>query len=210
MKDRYDLENANSPEGKVKKGKRARKKKNALLLSILVIVIALVSAVTIAFIVTHTDKKENSFKAGSVATDVVEKFENNVKKDVSIKNTGNTSGYIRAQIVVSWALDSGNVYASSPVEGSDYTITYTADSSWKQGADGFWYYTKPVDAGDNTDDLIEKAEKVEGANAPDGYNLSIDIIASSVQATPTGAVTSSWSTGVSGVSEDGILSIIES
>ena len=208
MSERYDLDKMNSPEKKTGRSKAARRKKTALLVAVLAIAVATISAVTIAFITTNTDTVTNTFKAGSVSTTVTETFENNIKTDVSIQNTGNTSAYIRAQVLINWASEDGRIYATAPVLDTDYTITYTSDTSWQKGSDGFWYYTKPVAAGANTSDLIEEAKMVEDATAPDGYSLSVEIIASSIQSSPTTAVTSSWTSGVSSVAGDGTLSII--
>ena len=211
MKERYDLEKMNSPEEKKSDKRKAKgklRRKSVSFLVILVIAVIAASSATIAFIVDKTAPATNVFTKGSVTNTVIETFEDNVKNDVSIKNTGNTTAYIRAEVLVNYVSDDGNIYAVSPTENVDYTIIYTTDTSWKKGTDGFWYYIKPVAANENTSVLINEAKASDGALLPDGYSLSVEIIASSIQASPASAVTSSWSSGVNGVSDDGTLSII--
>jgi hypothetical protein len=60
--------------------------------------------------------------------------------------------------------------------------------------DGFYYYTEPVFSAGKTDVLI--SEFSETSEAPEGYVLSISIIASAVQAEPKNAVTELWGISV--------------
>ena len=40
--------------------------------------------------------------------------------------------------------------------------------------------------------LIKECKKVDGVTPPDGYDLSVEIIASGIQSTPDGAVKEAW------------------
>ena len=179
------------------------KKKVSLLLVSLVLIAAIAVGSTVAFIATSTESITNTFNPANVTIDIEEKFKDGVKTDVKVKNTGNTDAFIRAKIVVTWKDANGNVSATKPVLGTDYTMTLN-EADWFQGTDGFYYCNKSVAPnGGSTPTLIEKCEKTESANQPEGYDLSVEIIASGIQSTPDGAVTDAWK-AVS-VASDGTL-----
>ena len=168
------------------------KKKVSLLLVSLVLIAAIAVGSTVAFIATSTEPITNIFNPANVTIDIDEKIENGVKTDVQVKNTGNTDAFIRAKIVVTWKDADGNVSATKPVEGTDYTMTLNA-TEWFRGSDGFYYCKTSVapDAPNNlTPVLIEKCEKT--GTPPDGYDLSVEIIASGIQSTPDSAVKEAW------------------
>lgn len=157
--------------------KRKLLKPSILMLALIVMTVCVVGS-SLAYLVADTTAVVNTFTPGSVSSEVKETFENGTKKDVTIKNTGNTDAYIRAMVVITWKDTSGNVYgASQPVAGTDYTISY--GTGWTLGSDGFWYYNEVVAAGESTAVLIESCEYT--ANAPDGYTLSVEIIADAIQ-----------------------------
>ena len=168
------------------------KKKVSLLLVSLVLIAAIAVGSTVAFIATSTEPITNIFNPANVTIDIDEKFEKGVKTDVQVKNTGSTDAFIRAKIVVTWKDANGNVSATKPVEGTDYTMTLsTAD--WFLGSDGFYYCRKSVAPnGGSTPVLITACKKVDGVTPPDGYDLSVEIIASGIQSTPDGAVKEAW------------------
>ena len=172
---------------------------------------------TLAYIFTMTDPVENTFTPSKVSCAVVENNnpdENradivpnvSIKTNVQIKNTGDTDAYIRVAVVVNWmSTDGTKVWASKPVENTDYTIRYAENTGWEKGSDGYWYYTKPVpptEGSNLTDILINEAKVLEPAPL-DGYYLSIEIVASALQAKPASVVTSQW--GVT-VANDGSIS----
>ena len=156
---------------------------------------------TLAYVFMDTDPVENKFTPSKVTTAVVEngkEYTNNdvsvtEKRDVKIKNTGDTAAYIRAAIVVTWKKADGTVYAMKPQVGTDYNITI--GSNWTE-KDGYYYYAVPVPAVDDasttdvdetlTDALITSCTPA-GNNAPDGYKLSVEIVASGIQSTGMGA-----------------------
>lgn len=174
---------------------------------------------TLAYIFTKTEPVENKFDPSKVSCAVVENGNDPVssgnvpvssKTNVQIKNTGDTDAYIRVAVVVNWmSADGTRVWATKPVEGTEYTISYATNTGWVKGSDGYWYYTKsvPPTGGSNlTGILIEMAtQKIDGPKGTDGtqYHLSIEIVASAIQAKPTSVVTSQW--GVT-VANDGTIS----
>ncbi len=165
------------------------KKKVSLLLVSLVLIAAIAVGSTVAFIATSTESITNTFNPAKVTIDIEEKFKDGVKTDVQVKNTGNTDAFIRAKIVVTWKDTNGNVSATKPVEDTDYTMTLN-EADWFQGTDGFYYCKTSVAPNGFTPVLIEKCEKTR--TPPDGYDLSVEIIASGIQSTPDGAVKEAW------------------
>ena len=167
------------------------KKKVSLLLVSLVLIAAIAVGSTVAFIATSTEPITNIFNPANVTIDIDEKFENGVKTDVQVKNTGNTDAFIRAKIVVTWKDANGNVSATKPVEGTDYTMTLN-ETNWFRGSDGFYYCKTSVAPKGSTPALITACKKADGVTPPDGYDLSVEIIASGIQSTPDSAVKEAW------------------
>ncbi len=171
---------------------------------------------TLAYIIASTGAVQNIFEPSYVACGVVENGADpvangnvntgSVKNNVQIQNTGDTDAYIRVAVVVNWmSTDGTKVWASKPVENTDYTIRYAENTGWEKGSDGYWYYTKPVPPteGSNLTDILINEAKVLKPAPLDGYYLSIEIVASALQAKPASVVTSQW--GVT-VANDGSIS----
>ena len=154
------------------------KKKSLLLVAGIVLMLTIAIGGTIAYIVTNTDSVVNTFTPGDVPIEIDEKTEGGVKSDVTIKNTGTVPAYIRAKIIVTWKNAQGEV-SGTPVQASDYSmIINTAD--WTKAADGFYYYKESVEATGKTTNLIESCTR--SVTPPDDYDLSVEIIAESIQA----------------------------
>ena len=151
---------------------------------------------TIAFVVTHTSEIRNTFTESVVKCEVDETFKDNVKSNVSIKNTGDTTAYIRAFVNVTWMNESGQVASVSP-KSTDYMIEYST-SGWLKGSDGYYYYSLPVQPNDKTAVLINSCRLLETASAPDGYYLSVEIVCSAIQSTPVSVVSNIWHVQLSG------------
>ena len=151
---------------------------------------------TIAFVVTHTSEIRNTFTESVVKCEVDETFKDNVKSNVSIKNTGDTTAYIRAFVNVTWMNESGQVASVSP-KSTDYMIEYST-SGWLKGSDGYYYYSSPVQPNDKTAVLINSCRLLETASAPDGYYLSVEIVCSAIQSTPVSVVSDIWHVQLSG------------
>ncbi|MBQ4627780.1 MAG: hypothetical protein IJB44_01745 [Clostridia bacterium] len=192
-----------------------------------VLLLTVAVGTTLAYIVTSTDPVKNIFTSSKVATAVIEngsttENDNDVvsvetKSNVKIKNTGDTESYIRAAVVVTWKAENGNVWAQTPVLDTDYSITYASDTNWIQGSDGFHYYTKPVnpskpseptDGSNYTNVLISDARQLKtGPVGSDGtqYYLSIEIVASGIQSTPSKVFNEQWDKSGLYVGTDGNL-----
>lgn len=170
-----------------KSKKTFSKKKLILTIVPLALVLLVAVGVTVAYLVDKANPVENVFEPGYVTTEVNETFVNNQKTDVTIKNTGNVDAYIRAAVVINWKDSDGNILAAVP-DGGSYTVTgaynttasgSTIPDTWFKGSDDYYYYTSRVAPGGNTTgNLIDEAT----ATIPEGYQLSIEILSSGVQA----------------------------
>lgn len=173
-----------------------RPKRLATLLVSLLLVLGVAVGGTVAFLSTRTDSKVNTFTPSEVTCAVTETFENNVKSQVAVKNTGDTTAFIRAAINVTWMSnqDAANqtVSAKVPVKDTDYSITFAKNTNWIQGADGYYYYKLPVAPQGSTGVLIEECKLQNNASVPDGYHLSVEIVASAIQSAPDSVVQSMW------------------
>ncbi|MBE6690077.1 MAG: hypothetical protein E7590_02180 [Ruminococcaceae bacterium] len=170
--------------------------KKAVVLLALTIVLALgVVGSTMALIITKTNSVTNTFQPASISSATAQSV---------VGNMGDAPSFARIAVVVNWVATDGTVYAVAPVVGTDYSITYDT-ANWKQGADGFWYYTKalqnlPDDVDINADDFDETpyvttsliTNCTQLVAAPDGYSLKVEIIASTIQAEPETVVEEQW------------------
>ena len=182
--------------------------KKLVIITATVLLLAVAVGTTLAFVFTKTDPVENTFTPSKVACAVVEDINDtetskevvsgspqNIeiakKSNVKIKNTGDTDAYIRVAVVVTWKnAENGNVYALKPAEGADYTMTLDLANGWVKGADGYYYYKDAVNPNALTNVLITNAtQSVTGPVGTDGtqYYLSIEIVASAIQANGMGA-----------------------
>lgn len=144
-------------------------KNNKTIFLVLVCVILIIASIgiTSALVLTKSEPKENTYIPGNISCEVQENY--------SIKNTGNTEAYIRADVIVNWVDSNGNIYAIIP----EYTITLGTD--WEKSTqDGYYYYTKQVNAQESTTEII--SEITNTSEAPEGYSLSVTILAEAIQA----------------------------
>lgn len=161
-------------------------RKTALILS-LCLIFALAVGTTFALLKASTAPVENTFTAAKSGTDIVEKLDGSQKKSIIVKNTGTAVSYVRVKLVMNWVDDNGNVSAE-PVN-----ITPSITDDWfEQG--GIYYYKMPVAAKGETTNLLKTPITQDAA--PEGYHLEVTVLAESIQAAPSKAVTDSWGVGV--------------
>lgn len=183
--------------GKYKHRKRRlRWNRSFVLMASVVVLLAGAVGGSLAYLTTNTADVVNTFTPGEVPPTIEETFDGQTKENVKVTNTGNVEAYIRAAVVVNWVDDKENI-VSNP-EGHEYEIVW-AKTGWVDGGDGYFYYTKPVAAGDSTGELIGSAYPTAGTQ----YKLQIEIMAQSIQSVPTSVVTEKW--GVT-VAADGTIS----
>ena len=170
-------------------GKRVMKTKQPVALVALLVLLCCTVAGTLAYLVDSTDPVTNTFTPAHVSTAVDETFENGVKSDVKIQNTGDIPAYIRAAVIINWADGDGNVSAT-PVKTTDYTIKWTKEGWVEHG--GYYYYTAPVAVGALTGQLFTGCELAKGVTPPEGYSLQVTILADGIQSEPADAVIQAW------------------
>lgn len=165
-----------------------RWKRSGILLAAVIVLLAGAVGGTWAFLVAQSEPVENNFTYAHVRCTIDEKFDGTTKSNVQIQNTGDIPAYIRARIVVTWKNVSGNVSSTVPVKNTDYTIAFNT-TDWTQQGD-YWYCNTAVDATKFTPVLITECKKT--GTAPDGYDLSVEILADAIQSEPASAVTEAW------------------
>ncbi len=161
-------------------------RKAALILS-LCLIFALAVGTTLALLKANTDPVTNTFTAATSGIDIIEKTDNGVKSEVTVKNTGTATSYVRAKLVLNWVDDTtGNIVSG----GTLPTVALNSDNSWFLGSDGIYYYTKPVAPQGLTTNLLK--DPIEQKNAPEGCHLEVTVLAESIQAAPDAAVEGAW------------------
>ena len=138
----------------------------------IVLAVSLAVAGSLAFLNTKTDVVDNQFEEAYVTCRV------NRSGDVfDVTNTGNIKAYIRTAIVVNWMDEDGNVRGLGPTD-SDVCIQLNT-TDWYL-SNGYYYYVRPVESNQDTNNLIT-AITVTGT-VPDGYRLSVEVVAEAIQA----------------------------
>lgn len=163
-------------------------RKTALILS-LCLIFALAVGTTFALLKANTDPVTNTFTAAKSGTDIVEELDGNQKKSIVVKNTGTAVSYVRVKLVMNWVDENGSVSAT-PVN-----ITPSITDNWFE-KDGIYYYKMPVAANNGETTNLLKTPITEPADKPDGCHLEVTVLAESIQAAPSKAVTESWGVGV--------------
>lgn len=188
----------------LKKHRPGRAKALLLIASLAVLLTATVGS-TAAWLVSKPAAVENDFVPGKVACQVLEDFGaesgTSVKRNVRVKNIGNTDAYIRVLLVFTWKDEDGNIFSNKPQEGEDYQIVMDDLTNWimqKSDAGVYFYYKKPVAPDAETSKLIDSLRQIAGVTGPENgkYKLSVDILADAVQADPPQAVKDSWGVDV--------------
>lgn len=164
-----------------------RWKRSGILLAAVIVLLAGAVGGTWAFLVAQSEPVQNNFTYAHVRCTIDETFDGTTKSDVKIQNTGDIPAYIRARIVVTWKDASGSVSAV-PVKNTDYTIAFN-ETDWTQQGD-YWYCKTAVNPNGFTPELISECKKT--GTAPDGYDLSVEILADAIQSEPASAVTEAW------------------
>lgn len=167
-------------------------RKAALILS-LCLIFALAVGTTVALLKANTAPVTNTFKAATSETDIKVVDENDQKTSIKVENIGTATSYVRVKLVMNWVDGNGKVVSGDNLPN----VTLNSDNSWFPGSDGIYYYKMPVAANNGeTTNLLQMpiTEPTEGK--PDGCHLEVTVLAESIQAAPSTAVTESWHVGV--------------
>lgn len=166
-------------------------RKTALILS-LCLIFALAVGTTFALLKANTDPVTNTFTAAKSGTHIDEKLDGNQKTSIKVQNTGTAVSYVRVKLVMNWVDDT----TRNIVSGDNLpNVTLNSDNSWFLGSDGIYYYQMPVAAGGETTNLLQ-TPITQPEDAPAGCHLEVTVLAESIQAAPSKAVTESWGVGV--------------
>ena len=161
--------------GKYEK-KVAKNRKSGSLVLILCLALLINCAIggTLAYIVTRSEKVENTFERVSVASSVVS--DGDVMK---VKNEGDVDAYVRAAIVVNWMDNAGDVRGIAPT-ANEYTLSVNTDDWYYDSGLDVYYYKVPVASLQTTEPLVESIAVT--ASVPGGYQLSVEVVAEAIQA----------------------------
>lgn len=173
--------------------------------------LALATAVTVggtlAWLTAHTNSVTNTFTMGDVKPEVTENFDEETKSDIKVTNNGSVEAYVRVALVFTWRdgatagqnPENTGTIVGEPVTTADYTFDMGSD--WLKGSDGYYYYKYPVKP--NTNEAPQEPSKgsqtsslgtikVANNEKSQKYNLDVQVLADSIQAAPTTAVTTTW------------------
>ena len=168
-------------------GRRLGFGRQVLLLAALAVIAMGVVGGTVAYLVTKTDPVVNTFTPGVVSCKIDETFDGTTKSNVYVTNTGNTNAYIRAAIIVTWMDAAGNIAATVPAKGTDYTLELN-ETDWVEH-DGYYYYKGSVAPNALTEKLIKTCTDLRSNG---DYTLCVEILADAIQSSPDSAVTQAW------------------
>lgn len=182
--------------GKKTESFRMRLKKNILLSALAAVFFAAgMTGGTVAWMIAGTDEVVNTFKPVEVTDEIEEVFNNQIKENVKISNTGDIATYVRVVLVPAWVDADGNIAAQKPDEG-DYEIDMNEADWFSVTTDGitFWYCRTKVEADAESPVLIKSCRPIDSENGMDGKPLHflIKVISSSIQAEPDRAVNEAW------------------
>ena len=175
-------------------------RKAALILS-LCLIFALAVGTTVALLKANTAPVTNTFTAAKSKITIEETTDNGIKSEIYVKNEGTATSYVRVKLVMNWVSKDGKTISGAPV---NIDVNYDTTKWFEQ--DGIYYYKTPVapvgaKPSNVTSNLLKTPiEQPEGA--PDGYHLEVTVLAESIQAAPSKAVTDSWHVGVDSVTSE--------
>ena len=161
-------------------------RKAALILS-LCLIFARAVGTTLAYLKANTSPVTNTFTAATSEIKIDENVENGEKSSIQVENIGTATSYVRVKLVMNWVDGNGKVVSGNNLP----KVTLKEGSDWFLGTDGIYYYTKPVAPTGQTSNLLD-GNPITQPNAPEGCHLEVTVLAESIQAAPSKAVTDSW------------------
>ena len=170
-------------------------RKTALILS-LCLIFALAVGTTVALLKANTAPVTNTFTAAKSDITIEETTDNGSKSEIRVKNEGTATSYVRVKLVMNWVSDDDSkTISATPV---NISVNYDKTNWFEQ--DGIYYYKTPVGPKDSDNNMTANllkdpiTEPTDGK--PAGCHLEVTVLAESIQAAPSKAVTESWHVGV--------------
>ena len=157
-----------------------RTAKSSALIIALALILVLAVGGTVAYIFTHTGPVINTFTPADAKITVDEQTSDNQKTSITVVN--NSTGvpvYIRVALVANLIDKDENVTGAASVP------TFTLGDNWKEGSDGYYYYTKAVPVGGSTGNLLQTPMTLS-------ENMQVVVLADAIQAMPKQAVIDAW------------------
>ena len=171
--------------GTASKTKLRKVSKGMIALIAVIVILAAAAGGTIAYLTTGTGTAENAFTFATVTGEIDETVDENYKKSIKAVNTSEVPVYARINLV-SYKTDSeGNQAAgeaSIDMDGAQLNPDWVLNE-----ADGYYYCTEPIAAGESSDllagDEVHPGIKLESYE--DGTVQAIDVLAQFIQADGT-------------------------
>ena len=161
-------------------------KRSLVLVVSLLVMMLVVAGGTLAWL-TANASVSNTFTPAHVSCEVVEKFENNIKSDVTVKNTSDVPAYLRVKLVTYRVND-----ADQHIGGTAEIPNFEPGEGWVKHGD-YYYYTKPVAPDQMPEtDLADKMELRGTYQDADGGKQVIEVMAEAIQSLPEKAVGEAW------------------
>ena len=179
-----------SPRNK-RKSHRKISKAGIILLSFLLLLTLSIGG-TIAYLVANEEPVTNTFTPSSVTCQVTEAFDGTIKSNVNVKNTGDTTAYIRVNLVTYRVNEAGQ-----HIGGTATIPTFTLGENWVK-YDNYYYYTMPVEPDEKPAvPLISSITLTGSYTDADGGKQVIEVIAEAIQSSPASAVGQAWGVSIS-------------
>ena len=172
--------------------KHTRRGRQAALVAALALILVFSVGATTAFLLTQTSPVTNTFTPSHVSCSVTESFENNVKSQVNVENTGDTEAYIRVKLVTYRVNEQGQ-----HIGGTAAVPQFTPGENWVKNGE-YYYYTLPVQPNQKpAADLISSITLTGSYADADGGHQAIDVMAEAIQSSPDKAVNEAWGVSIS-------------
>lgn len=146
----------------------------------LIIILTFVVGGTLMFLTTQSQSVVNTFTASKVASEIEEVFENNIKTEIKVKNTGNIPAYIRVKLVTY------RVDGDKPIAGEATIPEFELGDNWLKAKDQdhVYYYKIPVPGDRETENLIKNVSEIALKEYTDAYGGKqvIEVLAEAIQA----------------------------
>ncbi len=178
--------------GKFSRRRKSRKRLTTMVVSLLLMATMAIGG-TAAYFLVHTEPVENTFTPSEVDCKVEETFENNVKTNVNVTNTGNIKAYLRVKLVTYRVNKDGQ-----HIGGDASLENLTIGKGWFP-KDGFYYYQNAVEPdGKPAANLIDS---ITLRGYENGERQVLEVMAEAIQAqgtAPSGnpVITEVWGVGV--------------